>query len=327
LDLNISCKEMWIKKGNIFYLTLLALLIVIPWILPEFWLSIFISIMSMVVLTVGFRMIYITGRLSLGHAFPVGIGAYTSALIATKIGINFWICIIISGLMAGLIALVLGYIILRIGGIYFVVVTLALSEILIYLLIWADPLTGGITGIVNIPGPEIHLPGILKIKFGYDLLPYYFLIFVIMLVSVGIMYRLERSHIGRVLHALRQNDLLAEHLGIDITAYRVLAFVTSSFFAGIVGSFTAHYHHYLCPEDFSVMESLFIQIYTFIGGIESIAGAIVGPFVIILGSEALKVAKEAQPLLYGALMLLVILWLPGGLITLPALFKVKIRKR
>lgn len=305
--------------------TLLAILVVIfliiPFVLSEFWLSILISIMAMLVLTAGFRMIYITGRLSLGHTFPVGIGAYASALLATKLGVSFWFGLLFGGFMAGLIALILGYIVLRIGGIYFVVVTLAMAEILIHLLLWAEPLTGGVTGIVNIPGPVIYLPWIGRFEFGYNLLPYYFLIFVIMFVSVGTMYLMERSHIGRVFHALRQNDMLAEHVGIDITSYRVLAFVTASFFAGFVGSFMAHYHHYTCPDDFHVMESLFIQIYTFIGGLGSLTGAIVGPLAIISISEFFRVAKEAQPLLYAALMLLVIMWLPGGLITIPSLLK------
>jgi branched-chain amino acid transport system permease protein len=300
---------------------LVVLFLVLPLALSEFWLSTLISIMGTIILTSGLRMIYITGRLSLGHTFPVGIGAYTSALLSTKLGLNFWFSFLFGGSMAALIALLLGYIVLRIGGVYFVVVTLALAEILINFLLWAKPLTGGVTGIVNIPGPVIYLPWIGRFEFGYDLLPYYYLIFVIMLVSVGFMYLMEKSHIGRVFHALRQNDLLAEHVGVDITSYRVLAFVVASFFAGLVGAFMAHYHHYTCPEDFHVTESLFIQIYTFIGGIGSLVGAIVGPLAIISVSELFRFAKEAQPLFYAGAMLLVIMWLPGGLITIPALLK------
>jgi branched-chain amino acid transport system permease protein len=300
---------------------LLVIFLALPLVLSEFWLSIFISIMGTIVLTSGLRMIYITGRLSLGHTFPVGIGAYASALMSIKMGLNFWFSFLFGGLMAALIALLLGYIVLRISGVYFVVVTLALAEILIHFLLWARPLTGGVTGIVNIPGPVIYLPWIGRFEFGYQLLPYYYFIFLIMSVSVAFMHLMERSHIGRVFHALRQNDLLAEHVGIDITSYRVLAFVVASFFAGLVGSFMAHFHHYTCPDDFPVTESLFIQIYTFIGGIGSLFGAIVGPLVIISVSEVFRFAKEAQPLFYAGAMLLVIMWLPGGLITIPALLK------
>ena len=308
-----------VKKFSI--AILLAIFLVVPFVLSGFWLSIFISIMSTIVLTSGLRMIYITGRLSLGHTFPVGIGAYTSALLSTKLGLNFWFSFLFGGSMAALIALLIGYIVLRISGVYFVVVTLALAEILINFLLWAKPLTGGVTGIVNIPGPVIYLPWVGRFEFGYDLLPYYYLIFLIMLVSVAFMHLMERSHIGRIFHALRQNDLLAEHVGVDITSYRVLAFVVASFFAGLVGSFMAHFHHYTCPDDFHVTESLFIQIYTFIGGIGSLAGAIVGPFAVITVSELFRFAKEAQPLFYAGTMLLVIMWLPGGLITIPALLK------
>lgn len=308
-----------VKKVSIAILVVLFL--VLPVALPGFWLSNLISIMGTIVLTSGLRMIYITGRLSLGHTFPVGIGAYTSALLSTKLGLNFWLSFLFGGSMAALIALLLGYIVLRIGGVYFVVVTLALAEILINFLLWAKPLTGGVTGIVNIPGPVIYLPWIGRFEFGYNLLPYYYLIFLIMVASVVFMHLMERSHIGRVFHALRQNDLLAEHVGVDITSYRVLAFVVASFFAGLVGAFTAHFHHYTCPDDFHVTEALFIQIYTFIGGIGSLVGAIVGPIAIITISELFRFAKEAQPLFYAGAMLLVIMWLPGGLITIPALLK------
>jgi branched-chain amino acid transport system permease protein len=311
--------SMPVKKFSI--AILLAIFLVVPFVLSGFWLSTLISIMGTIVLTSGLRMIYITGRLSLGHTFPVGIGAYTSALLSTKMGLNFWFSFLFGGSMAALVALLLGYIVLRISGVYFVVVTLALAEILINFLLWAKPLTGGVTGIVNIPGPIIYLPWIGRFEFGYELLPYYYLIFSIMFVSVAFMYLMERSHIGRVFHALRQNDLLAEHVGIDITSYRILAFVVASFFAGLVGSFMAHFHHYTCPDDFHVTESLFVQIYTFIGGIGSLLGAIVGPLVIISVSELFRFAKEAQPLFYAGAMLLVIMWLPGGLITIPALLK------
>ncbi|MBW1781512.1 MAG: branched-chain amino acid ABC transporter permease [Deltaproteobacteria bacterium] len=296
-------------------------LLLAPLFLPDFWISVFISVMAMMVLSTGFRMIYTTGRLSLGHTFPVGIGAYVSALLSSKLGISFWWGLLLGGIAAGLIALLVGYVVLRIGGIYFVVITLAMSEVLIYLLLWAEPFTGGVDGVVNIQGPAIYVPMIGRFEFGYKLLPYYYLIFLIMLVSVGIMYLMEKSHIGRVFHALRQNDLLAEHVGINVTSYRVLAFVTASVFAGFVGSFMAHYHHYTCPDDFHVMESLFIQIYAFIGGIGSFFGAIVGPMVIMSISEVFRVAKEAQPLLYAGMMLVVMMWLPGGLVTIPAMLK------
>lgn len=300
---------------------LLAIFLVLPLALPAFWISIFISIMCAIVLTSGLRMIYITGRLSLGHTFPVGIGAYTSTLLCIKMGLNFWVSFLSGGVIAGLIALLLGYLVLRVSGVYFVVVTLALAEILIHFLLWAEPLTGGANGIVNIPGPVIYLPWIGRFEFGYNLLPYYYLIFIILVVSVAFMHLMERSHIGRIFHALRQNDLLAEHVGVDITSYRVLAFVVASSFAGLVGSFTAHFHHYTCPDDFHVTESLFIQIYTFIGGIGSLFGAIVGPLVLISISEGFRFAKEAQPLFLAGAMLLIIMCLPGGIITLPALLK------
>jgi len=278
-------------------------------------LSLLLIIYVFIVAAVGFRLIYTTGRLTIGQAAFMGVGAYTSALLSLNFGISPWLGLLIGGITAGILALGIGYIVLRVGGVYFVIITLCLAEILKLFWLWWRPITYGNSGLIDVPGFSIA-----SFQFGINKVPYYYLSLVIMLVAAFVMYRMEHSRIGIAFHALGQNDVLAEHLGINRTRYRVLAFTTASFFCGVMGSFYAHYIHFIHPDQFGVMPSIMIQIYGIVGGISAFFGPIVGPFIIVGLTEFLKVAKEFQPLIYGPLLVIIMLFLPKGLISLPQIF-------
>ena len=118
-------------------------------------------------------------------------------------------------------------------------------------------------------------------------------------------------------HAVGQSDLLSEHLGINLTRYRILAFVVSGIFAAITGSIGAHYLHYTSPEDFTIMQSLTIQVFMVVGGRGSIMGPLVGTVVLTAIGEVLRPMKEILPLVYGGILIPVILFFPRGLVGLP----------
>jgi branched-chain amino acid transport system permease protein len=297
---------------------LIALLMVPIFHISPYFLHILILIGTGILITAGFRLIFVTGRLTLGHAAIVGIGAYASSLLSTRVGMNFWLSMLLGGLIAALIAILLGFIVLRISGVYFAMVTFALAEVFKYFLVWWKPVTGGSTGIIGIPAPVISLPGLLVFDFGVNKVPYYYLIIVMLFVLLFLMYKMERSRVGKALHAIGENDLWASHLGINIAAYRVFAFATACFVAGLVGSFMAHYMHYTSPEDYSVMESLYFQINALVGGITSFAGPIVGTFAMVAVSEGLRFCGFGQyrPLPYGVFLVLILMFLPGGLVSL-----------
>ncbi|MFH1625340.1 MAG: branched-chain amino acid ABC transporter permease [Pseudomonadota bacterium] len=296
---------------------ILSLLIAIGFLLPvikkdPYILSVLLIVYVFIVAAVGFRFIYIAGRLTLGQAAFMGVGAYTSALLSLNFGVSPWLGLLIGGIAAGILALVIGYIVLRVGGVYFVIITLALAEILKLFWLWWRPVTNGDSGLLGVPGFSIA-----SFQFGVNKIPYYYLSLVIMLVAVFVMYRIEHSRVGIALHALGQNDVLAEHLGINRTRYRVLVFTTASFFCGVVGSLYAHFIHFVHPDQFGIMASIMIQIYGITGGITAFFGPVVGTFVITGLTEFLNIAKEFQPLIYGPLLVIIMLFLPRGLISLP----------
>ncbi|HCX91023.1 MAG: hypothetical protein COW04_13395 [Deltaproteobacteria bacterium CG12_big_fil_rev_8_21_14_0_65_43_10] len=308
------------NKNNRIKSLLLLVFTIIGFLFPvirndPYTLSLLLIIFVFIVAAVGFRLIYITGRLTIGQAAFMGVGAYTSALLSLNFGINPWLGLLIGGIAAGILALGIGYIVLRVGGVYFVIITLCLAEISKLFWLWWRPVTYGNSGLIDVPGFSIA-----SFQFGINKIPYYYLSLIIMLVALFVMYRMERSRIGIALHALGQNDVLAEHLGINRTRYRVLAFTTASFFCGVVGSFYAHYIHFVHPDQFGVMPSIMIQIYGIAGGIGVFFGPIVGSFVVAGLTEFLKIAKEFQPLIYGPLLVIIMLFLPKGLIGLPQMF-------
>jgi len=300
---------------------LVLFLLSLPWFASEYYLRILISVGIGAMLAFGVRLIYMVGRLTLGHAAFMGLGAYTSALLATKLGVNFWLGLPAAGMVAALIAAGIGIIVLRIAGIYFVIVSFAFAEFLRYLWMWWEPMTGGITGILNIPTPS--LPGI---EFGVNPVPFYYLILFLVALTTLVMYRVDRSRVGMAFRAIGQNDVLAEHLGINLTRYRILAFTIACFFAGLAGSFQAHYHMYTSPEDFTILESLYAQLYPFVGGIGSLWGSLIGPLFMIGVSEGFRVAKELEPLFFGGVLILVMLFLPRGLVSLPDVIRLGLRK-
>jgi branched-chain amino acid transport system permease protein len=173
-------------------------------------------------------------------------------------------------------------------------------------------MTGGITGVLNIPSPSIA-----GFDFGINQVPYFYLILGIAVVSVLVMYRMEHSRMGLTFHAMRQNDTLAQHLGVNIWRYRILCFTIACFFAGLVGAFQAHYWHYVSPATYTVMDSFYIFISAYVGGLMYPAGPIVGATLLVSLSEGLRMAKEWQPFLYGGFLIGVVFFLPGGILSLP----------
>jgi len=301
------------RQLTIGFLAIVAVVVLIlPQLLSQYWVMVMTMMAIAAALGYGFRFVITTGRFTMGHAAFAGIGGYAAALMTTKVVENFWLGLLMGGIVAGLVGLAIGAVILRVPGLMFAIITMAVSEIFRYLVIMWRSLTGGITGVLNIPSPSIA-----GFDFGIDQVPYFYLIFGILVVSVLVMYRMERSRIGLTFHAVRQNDPLAQHLGINIWRYRLLCFSVACFFAGLVGSFQAHYWHYVSPATYTVMDSFTIFIYAYIGGLMYPAGPIVGAVLMVGLSEGLRMAKEIAPLFFGGALLLIIFFLPGGILSLP----------
>src|SRR3990172_33238 len=305
---------------------LLVLLLAMPRLVSQYYLAVLISMAYAVILAYGFRLIWVAGRFPLGPAAFVGMGAYTSAILSSRWETSFWLGLLLGGVVAALIAAAVGSIVLRVPGVYFVIMSFAIAEVFRYYVQWHRGLTHGLAGIKNIASPAIAFPGLPRYDFGIDRVPYYYLSLFLMGVAVLVMYRMEHSRIGLALHAMRQHDQLTEHLGINLAYYRVLAFVTASFFAGVVGVFQAPYMSYVSPLDFTIVQSLFVQVWAIVGGLASPLGPALGVVVVVGISEGFRFSREFQPLIYGAILIFIVLFLPRGLVGLPSAISTQVTR-
>ncbi|MBI4621307.1 MAG: branched-chain amino acid ABC transporter permease [Desulfobacterales bacterium] len=309
------------SKNSLLRFCYLILLILFFFSIPLFvkdpyYLHVIIMMGLYIVLTLGLRLILISGHISIAHAGFMGIGAYTSALLVVKLGFSFWIAIFLSGLSSAIFAMAIGRLILKVTGIYFGIITMALGEIL--RLVWTrwKDLFGGATGILNIPPPNpIHIPGIIQIDFTSKV-HYYYLALIIVLLTIYILHRIDKSRFGMTLLALNNKELLAESTGVNTMLYKNIAFGIACFFAGVAGSFYAHYFYYICPYDFTFSQSLEIILYTVFGGVRSIAGPIIGASFLTVLMEASHLAEEYRPMIFGLALIIVMIFMPGGLIDL-----------
>lgn len=266
----------------------------------------------------GVRLIMSTGQLTLGHAAYMAIGAYASALLVMKGGLSFWIAFPLAGLISALIALLIGYPTLRIKGVYFSIITFAFAEIIRLIIIHWPSLLGGYGGLTNIPAPQPFL----NIRFT-SRLPYYYLLLALALITYAVMVRIDQSRLGKIFSAIHESDSLAESIGINIMKYKIIAFCIGCFFAGLSGSFYAHYFNFTSPEFFTIWQSIYCLIFVIVGGAGHVFGPLLGSFFLTLIPEILRVTREYEPVIYALILILIMFLLPGGLISLPGRLKGK----
>lgn len=247
-----------------------------------------------------------TGQLSIGHAAFYGVGAYTSALLSLRLGVPFWIALPVSAFVAALFGFLVGMPSLRLRGDYLAIVTIAFGELIRLVFLNWTSLTRGPMGLPGIPKPSI---------FGWVMrtnISFYYLMLVLLGLTIFVVYRIVNSRIGRALVAIRDDEIAAQAIGINVTELKVLVFVTGAFFAGLAGSYYAHFMTYINPDNFTYMESISMLCMVVLGGIGSISGSIVGAAVLTLAPELLRSAVQFRMVLYGLTMILLMLFRPQG---------------
>src|SRR5437660_8333056 len=261
-----------------------------------------------------------TGQLSLGHAAFFGIGAYTSALVSLPpLAWSFWLALPAAALASGLAGWAIGRLALKLRGAYFVLVTISFAGVISLVSVnWMD-LTNGPLGLPGVPPPALG-PWTLRTKTAY-----WYLVLAAAALCYLVCRRLVTSRIGRALVALRENEPLAESVGIDGTRYLVLAAVVSAAMAGVAGSLYAHYTRFVSPEVFLFSYTVTMVIMVIAGGQGTLAGPVVGALLFTALPEALReaVAWQWQMLAYGVVLVLFVFFLPRGLV--PALNDVRRR--
>ena len=299
------------------YIVLIALLASVPlFIRNTYQLGTITYMLINVLLAVSCWFIISTGQITLGHAGFAAIGAYISAALVTSYGINSWWSLLIAMLVAGVVALVIGLITLRIKGIYFIVATLALGEVTRVVFGLIDDPFGGLIGLMNLPPPDpIVIPGLPPIEFA-SRVPLYYLILILVLLGIVIMNRLNRSPMGLVFQSIQQADDLAENIGINIMGYKVLAFVIGCMFAAMAGVLYTYNVKSIQPTSFTLVQSSYYLVYVAVGGGANVFGPILGSFLLNILSVVLRPVKEAEPIVFGLVLIAAILLLPNGLLGL-----------
>ncbi len=257
-----------------------------------------------------------TGIVCLGHAAFYGIGAYTSALLAIHFDLSFVFTAIAGGVVAAFFGLLLGLPTLRLNGTYLSMVTLGFCEIVRLVgLNWMS-LTRGPMGLTGIPFPKI-----LGWVIDRDA-EYFYLVLILIIMTWVILNNLIQSRAGIALIAIREDEVAAEAMGINILKYKVLAFAISAFFAGIAGSFYAHYASFINPQSFTFDESIQILSMVILGGMGSNLGVALGAIVLVSVPEMLRGLQEYRMLIYGAVLVIMMLTRPQGILGNPKALKI-----
>ena len=299
------------RLGTIFLLVILAAFPV--FVQDPFVLNILITTGIWATAVWGVRLIMSTGQLTLGHAAYMAVGAYASSILVMKAGLSFWLVLPMAGLVAALVALLIGIPTLRIKGVYFSIITFAFAEIIRLIIVNWPGFLGGSGGIPGIPSPSPFF----SIPFT-GRVPFYYLILGISVVTYQVMMGIEKSRIGKIFSAIHEGDDLAQSIGINIMKYKMIAFCLGCFFAGLSGSFYAHYFNFASPEFFTIWQSVYCLLFVIVGGMGSVFGPLLGSFFMTLVPEFLRGTKEYEPVVYAVILILVMFLLPGGLVTLPA---------
>ncbi len=270
---------------------------------------IFLTINILVV--VSYRLVTLTGEWSLIHAVMMGVGAYTSALVSKNFDISFWITLPLAGMVAGTVAWLLSYPLFRMTQFYFLIGSFAAGEAIRLCWIQFIKPFGGSGGTSGIPSPEL-----MNIDF-LEPIPYFYMVMVIVSGCIYLLYRIEKSRIGLTLQAVHWKSVLAESVGVNTWNYRTLAFVIGSLFVGIAGALKVHYIGTVAPKQFDIGFMVFILIWVIVGGYRTFYGAIIGAVVLSILDEMLRGVEQLRPAIYGATLIFFILFLPGGLESLP----------
>lgn len=299
------------------YGALAVALVAAPWLLPEYYLSqiTFIGIYAIaclgLMLLAGF-----TGQVSLGHAAFLAMGAYTEAWLQSK-GWPFALSLPASALVAGVVGVIVGLPALRVKGMYLAIATLSFGFILEEIVVRAEGITGGNTGITL--GPL----RILGIDFD-DSRNFYFLVTVIAAFCLLCVLNLLRSPTGRAFVAIRDSEVSAQSMGIHLARYKTIAFAVSAALAGIAGALYAHKLRFISPDQFGFLQSIELLMMVVIGGLGSVHGAIFGPAFWIAVQQVIVIAKDwlppaigqqtgLQPTIFGLILVGFVMFEPMGL--------------
>ncbi len=311
--LSIVQKILQVKQ---FSLPALAILIIFTLLFPHLFsmyqTNIMISALIYIMLGLGLNIVVgVAGLLDLGYVAFFAVGAYAYALLNLHFGLGFWIVLPLGGLLAAIFGIILGYPVLRLRGDYLAIVTLGFGEIIRLVLENWNDFSHGPSGIDNIPKPEL---------FNFDLglsaktVYLYYVIVALVIFTIFVINRLTDSRIGRAWIALKDDEIACQAMGIDKAKTKLRAFALGATWAGMGGVVFAAKTGFVNPASFTIWESVIILCTVVLGGMGSIIGVICGAFLLILLPEYLRDFGQFRMLIFGAVLVLMMVFKPGGMI-------------
>lgn len=311
-----------VRYRRFIYLVLLVLAIVAPLILRDAYLRhllVMSGIFAILALSLDIIMGYM-GQFSFGHMAFFGVGGYASALLSLRLGLPVWLTMPLSAVIAGAFGLFVAYIALRrTRAMYLAIITLSFGIILWLIVVEWYEFTKGMTGLTGIPFLVIRIPFVPEIAFRSEL-SYYYLVLTLVLFTMYFISRLLRSRFGRSLISLRENEALGSSIGIDAFRHFVLAFTLATALAGLAGATYAHYMRIVTPAMFELSYMFMMLVMVIVGGTRALGGPVLGAIIFVFVPELLRIAAELRLILFGAVLLVCIVFMPqgvyGGLVSL-----------
>jgi len=261
------------------------------------------------------------GYISFGHNALYAIGAYGSALVMQLAGLPFWVSLPAATVMAGAAGLLVGYLPLRLRlkGPYFALVTMAFGLVIVSVIHNWVSLTGGPLGLTSIPAPDL---------FGFKFTQrrsYYYLVLFFAWAALLFTRSLMNSRTGRTFLSIREDEEMAETIGVNVVYYKNLCFTISAALTGLGGALYAHYSRFLGPDMFSIMEATDMLIMVIIGGMGTLIGPVVGAVIIVILPEVLRGLAEYRQVFYSILLIVTIMFIPKGSVGLWNMILTKFR--
>jgi branched-chain amino acid transport system permease protein len=299
-----------------------VLIIIFPWVAREISaishytdIMVFAGIYCLITIGLSLLMGY-AGQISIGHAAFFGIGAYVSAILTVRYGLNPWLCMFIGMIIAAVVAILVGAPSLKLKGHYLAMATLAFG-IIIYIIFNEEiEWTGGPDGMSGIPGLSL---------FGFEfdsVVSYFYLVWSFVFAAFIFTINIIQSGAGRALRAIHSSEPAASAMGVDISRFKLIVFVYSAILASLAGSLYAHYLNFINPSTFDLFFSIKLLIMIALGGMHNIWGAIIGAGLITFMSyEWLHYFEELEVIVYGAILLIITIFFPNGLVGVPGIIK------
>jgi branched-chain amino acid transport system permease protein len=297
------------------WLPILGVLLAFPVVMKnEYILNVGVLAGIYVILTMGLNITNgWTGLMSFGYAAFYGIGAYTAGILATRYAVPFWLTFPAAGVVAGLFGVAIALPTLRLKGIFLALITIGFQEIVFLVTLNWTSLTRGPMGIPGIPPPSLA---------GYSFSSnrdFFYLILALNVVMIFVVSRIMGSRVGRTFIAIREDEVAAQAVGIPLFRTKVLSFVISTVMAGVVGAFFAHHAQFISADSFRLDETFIVLTMLIVGGMGTLIGPIIGAVFLVIFPEAARFLSQYREIVYGAILVLVILFRPEGIAGIPGI--------